>query len=80
MEQIEGYLYNNAVDYYLKVMKRAGDLNDGKRGFFYSIFDIQWEKVIDRSIIITGNFGKTGRVTEPEEVEKALKVHNTGLP
>jgi alpha-amylase/alpha-mannosidase (GH57 family) len=78
LEQIEGYLYNNAVDYYLKVMKRAGDLNDGEKRFLLQhFFDIQWEKVIDRHNYYRQLLERQGRVTEPEEVEKALKKYTT---
>ena len=78
LEQIEGYLYNNAVDYYLKVMKRAGDLNEGEKRFLLQhFFDIQWERVIDRHNYYRQLLERQGRVTEPEEVEKALKKYTT---
>ncbi|HHT46037.1 MAG TPA: glycoside hydrolase [Firmicutes bacterium] len=78
LEQINGYLHNEAVDYYLKAMKKAKDLNEGEKKFLLQhFFDIQWERVIDQHNYYRQLLERQGRVTEPEEVEKALKKYTT---
>ncbi|MDO9534703.1 MAG: glycoside hydrolase family 57 protein [Bacillota bacterium] len=74
IEQIETYTHHNAVDYYLKVMKKAKDLNEGEKRFLLQhYFDIQWDKVICRYDFYRHLLERQGQVTEPEEVEKALE-------
>lgn len=78
IEQIETYTNHNAVDYYLKVMKRAKDLKEEEKRFLLQhYFDIQWDKVICRYEFYRHLLERQGKVTEPEEVEKAMERFTT---
>ena len=73
LEQIEGYIKHDAVDYYLKVMKRARDLNEAEKKFLLQhYFDIQWDKVIGRHQFYHQLLERQGKVSEPDEVAKAM--------
>ena len=74
LEQIDFYLHQGATDFYLQVMKRARDLNEAEKKFLLQhYFDIQWDKVIGRYQFYQQLLERQGKVTEPEEVEKALE-------
>jgi len=74
LEQIESYLQEGAVDYYLKVMKKAKELNKAEKKFLLQhYFDIHWDKVIGRYQFYRQLLERQGKVAEPEEVEKALE-------
>lgn len=73
LEQIQVYLQQEALDYYLQVMKRARDLNAAEKCFLLlHYFDIQWDKVISRYSYYRQLLERQGMVTEPAAVQEAL--------
>lgn len=74
LEQLEVYLEGKAEDYYLKVVKRAKELNEAEKTFLLlHYFDIQWDKVISRHTFYRQLLERQGRITEPKEVSQALE-------
>lgn len=73
LEQIQVYLHEEALDYYLQVMKRAKNLNTAEKCFLLlHYFDIQWDRVISRYPSYRRLLEKQGKVTEPAAVQGAL--------
>ncbi len=73
LEQIQIYLRQEALDFYLQVMKRARDLTRAEKCFLLlHYFDIQWDKVISRFPFYRQLLERQGRVTEPSAVQEAL--------
>jgi alpha-amylase/alpha-mannosidase (GH57 family) len=73
LEQLQVYLEHRAVDYYLKVMKRAGELDEAEKRFLLQhYFDIQWDRVVFKYKHYHQLLKRQGFVTEPEETVKAL--------
>lgn len=78
LEQIEVYLQHDAVDYYLKVMKKARDLNEADKKFILQhYFDIQWDKVICRYPFYRQLLERQGMRTEPGEMETGMEKFAT---
>jgi alpha-amylase/alpha-mannosidase (GH57 family) len=78
LDQLQIYLQHQAVDYYLKVMKRAEELNEAEKKFILQhYFDIQWERVVSRYDRYHQLLKLQGFVTEPGAVARALQNYTT---
>ena len=77
LEQIESYLAGSE-DYYMKVLKPAGELTRAEKLFLLAhYFDIQWERVIGRHPRYRALLDLQGRVREPGQLAAALSRFST---
>lgn len=78
LEQIEVYIKHDAVDYYLKVMKKAKELNTAEKQFLLQhYFDIQWDKVICRYPFYQQLLERQGKASEPGLMLEAMEKFAT---